>query len=447
MKVKSTLLLFFLLTICNQLFAQIQGRVTDANSGEPISFVNVYYDGKGVGTTTDDNGEFTITAHAGWRQLTFSAVGYQTYVAQVSGNTRRVDVQLNSFELKEVVVKPKREKYSRKNNPAVEFMKKVVANKMLNDLSINDYYSYNVYERLTLSLNNITPDSLTQSKMFQRYPFFREQVEYCPDIAKDILPISVNEQVTEKIYRKDPHTEKSIIKGLNDTGINELFNTGDILTTILKDFFQKVNIYEDKVRFVQFPFDSPIGESGLGTYRYFLMDTLYVEHDKCVHLSFVPNNSRDFGFTGHLYVLADSTYRVKRAILNLPKNTGVNYVETMQIRQEFESLPSGEWVQKIDDMLCELNIFGGHFFVRRSSRNSDYSFEPIPLKILKKKGAEIKDVNAMMRDEEFWRQYRMPELTLGESNIGNFVNNLTKIKGFKYGIFILKALIENTVET
>ena len=447
MKVKSTLLLFFLLTICNQIFAQIHGKVIDANTGEPISFLNVFYDGKGVGTTTDDNGEFTITAHVGWNKLTFSAVGYQTQDVQVSSNTRHLEVKMVSFELAEVIVKPKRERYSRKNNPAVDFMRRVIDSKKVNDLSNNDYFSYNYYERLTLAKNNITADTLKNNSWFQKYPFFREQVEYSPEIGKNILPISVNEKVTQKVFRKNPHSEKDIVKGINEQGINELLNTGDMITTMLKDFFQKIDIYEDKVRFVQNPFESPIGKGAIGFYRYFLMDTLYVDRDLCVHLSFVPNNSQDLGFTGHLYVLADSTYRVKRCELNLPKNTGVNYVQDMVVRQEFGELPTGEWVQTIDDMLIQLNVYGQDFFVRRSTRNSDYSFEPIHKKVFKQKGSEIKDVYALMRNEDWWREYRIPELTKGESNIGNFVNGLSNMKGFKYVMFGLKALIENSIET
>lgn len=429
------------------IFAQIRGTVKDAATGEPLPFANVFYDGKGVGTTTDDNGNFTIAAHVGWNKLTISFVGYNTQVIQISSNTRNLDIKLQSFELKEVLVKPKRERYSRKNNPAVEFMKKVVANKKQYKITENDYYSYNVYQKLTFALNNITADSLKESKVFQHYPFFKDQVEYCPEINKKILPVTIDETLTQKVYRKNPKSEKSIIKGLNSSGVNELFNTGDMMNTVLKDIFQDIDIYNDRVRMLQYPFDSPISENGIGFYKYYLMDTLYVEKDKCVHLSFVPNNSQDFGFTGHLYVLADSTYRVKECILNLPKKTDVNFVETLSVIQKFGELSSGEWIQFADDMLCELKMFGGNFFVRKLTRNSDYQFVEIPDKIFKKKGSEVKDVNAMMRDEDFWREYRGVELTESESNMDSFVNNLTKIKGFKYIIFGLKALIENFVET
>ena len=432
-----------------QSFAQIQGVVKDEDTGEPIPFVNIFYEGKGVGCISDIDGRFKVDKMVEWKELTFSSVGYTTKAVPITAKTEYLNVSLKVMDhtLDEVVVRPKREKYSRKNNPAVELMKKVVAAKELDDLKQKDYYSYNIYQKLTLALNNITADSLRESKLFKQYPFFREQVEYCAETDKNILPLSVDETLTQTVFRKKPESEKNIIKGLNSTGVNELFNTGDMLTTVLKDVFQNVNVYEDRVRLLQYPFDSPISDNGIGFYRYYIMDTTYVEHDKCFHLSFVPNNSQDFGFTGHLYIMADSTFRLKKCVLNLPKKTDVNFVENMQILQQFGALPSGEWVQLTDDMLCELNFFGGHFMVRRVTHNSDYSFLEVPERIFKKKGKEIKDVNAMMRNDEFWSRYRATELTQSESNMSGFVDNLAKIKGFKYVLFGLKALIENFVET
>ena len=180
------------------------------------------------------------------------------------------------------------------------------------------------------------------------------------------------------------------------------------------------------------------------------MDTLEVDREKCFRLTFVPNNSQDFGFTGELYILADSTFRVHKCRLKLPKKSDINFVDNMIIDQKFGALPSGEWVLKEDDMLCELSYLRkilGSFQVRRTTRYSDFGFEEISDRIFKKKGDEIKDVNAMMRDESFWKDYRPEQLTKSEDNMSNFVENLSQIRGFKYIMFVLRAFIENFVET
>lgn len=449
--VKRLLLLMFwgMWTICT--FAQIHGTVVDSETGDPIPYLNIYYDGKGMGTITDMEGRYSIEYHSGWNELTFSMVGYTTQVIKVSAQTRELNIKMRSdLMLEEVIVKPKKEKYSRKNNPAVELMKKVIASKKKTNLEQNDFYRYNKYQKITLAVNNITADSLRESWLFKKYPFFRDQVEVCDVTNKNILPLSIDETVSEKVYRKEPHSEKTYIRGINSGGVNELFSTGDMLTTVLKDVFQDIDIYQDRFRFLQYPFDSPVSEAGINFYKFYIMDTVYVDKEKCFHLSFVPNNPQDFGFTGHLYILADSTYRVKESQLNLPKKTDINFVDNMIIDQKFGELPTGEWVLLEDDMLCELSFLKkvlGSYQVRRTTRYFDFSFDPIPESMFKRKEKEIKDVNAMMRNEMYWSQYRQEELTKSETRMGSFVDDLTKIKGFKYIIFVLKALIENFVET
>jgi len=446
-------LLFLLLGCCISVSAQnIQGVVTDSLTNEPIPYLSVFYEGKGVGSITDNDGNYKVETRKGWNKLTFSAVGYVTKVVNIiPGVTKNLNVRMrpDDIMLDEVVVKPKREKYSRKNNPAVELMKKVIAHKKNNKLSENDYYQYNKYQKITMSLNDVTPEMLEKG-MYKKMPFLKDQIELCEETNKFILPISVDETASQKIYRKHPKSEKSIIKGMSSTGVNELFATGDMLSTVLKDVFTDVNIYDNDIRLLQYPFISPISSSdAISFYKFYIMDTTFVDKDKCFHLTFVPNNSQDFGFTGHLYVLADSSYTVKKCTMNLPKKSGVNFVDNMDIIQEFEQLPNGEWVLKTDDMIVEMTLMKimQGFQIRRTTRYSDYAFDELPQQLFKRKGAEIKEADAMMRGDDFWNQYRPVPLTQTESSMDMLVKRLEQMPGFKYVIFVLKAFIENFVET
>lgn len=446
-------LLFLLLGCCISVSAQnIQGVVTDSLTNEPIPYLSVFYEGKGVGSITDNDGNYKVETRKGWNKLTFSAVGYVTKVVNIiPGVTKNLNVRMrpDDIMLDEVVVKPKREKYSRKNNPAVELMKKVIAHKKNNKLSENDYYQYNKYQKITMSLNDVTPEMLEKG-MYKKMPFLKDQIELCEETNKFILPILVDETASQKIYRKHPKSEKTIIKGMSSTGVNELFATGDMLSTVLKDVFTDVNIYDNDIRLLQYPFISPISSSdAISFYKFYIMDTTFVDKDKCFHLTFVPNNSQDFGFTGHLYVLADSSYTVKKCTMNLPKKSGVNFVDNMDIIQEFEQLPNGEWVLKTDDMIVEMTLMKimQGFQIRRTTRYSDYAFDELPQQLFKRKGAEIKEADAMMRGDDFWNQYRPVPLTQTESSMDMLVKRLEQMPGFKYVIFVLKAFIENFVET
>lgn len=428
----------------------ISGQIVDAKTGEPIPFASAQYLGHGVGVASDIDGNFSIVRHNGW-QLTFTSVGYVAHTVQVNSGIKsvlKIALKTDNRMLKEVTIKTKRGRYSRKNNPAVEMMRKVIAAKKQTDLDNRDYYQYNKYQKITLALNDFKPEVLDSPK-YKKKQWLIDQIEACPYNNKLILPISVDETVSQKIYRKKPHDEKTIIKGINTQGINDLFQTGDILNTIMKDVFTDVNIYDDQIRMLQYPFTSPIGKDAIGFYRYYIEDTLMVDKDLCYHLHFLPNNQQDFGFRGDLYILADSSWQVKRCEMTIPKKSDVNFVENMQVVQEFTQLPDGDWVLSVDDMFTELKLanFLQKFAVIRNTRINDYAFDELPKQLFKGTKKEVKDVNAMMRSDEFWNQYRQVELTKAESQMDQFVNGMQNVKGFKWVLFGLKALVENFVET
>ena len=428
----------------------ITGQIIDAKTGEPIPFASAQYLGHGVGVASDIDGNFSIARHNGW-QLTFTSVGYVSHTVNVNSGIKsniKISLKTDNRMLKEVTIKTKRGRYSRKNNPAVEMMKKVIAAKKQTDLNNRDFYQYNKYQKLTLALNDFKPEILDSPK-YKKKQWLIDQIEACPYNNKLILPISVDETVSQKIYRKKPHDEKTIIKGINTQGINDLIQTGDILNTVMKEVFTDVNIYDDQIRMLQYPFTSPIGKDAIGFYRYYIEDTLYVDKDKCFHLHFLPNNQQDFGFRGDLYILADSSWQVKRCEMTIPKKSDVNWVENMQVVQEFSQLPDGDWVLTVDDMFTEIKLanFIRKLAVIRNTRINDYAFDELPKQLFKGSKKEVKDVNAMMRSDEFWNQYRQVELTKGESQMGSFISNLENIKGFKYILFGIKALVENFVET
>ena len=428
---------------------QLSGTITDSETGEAVPYASVIYKGHQVAVASDLNGRYTIARHPGWT-LTFSAVGYQTRTVAVTADMTRLDIQLkdDTKSLREVTVKSKRNRYSRKNNPAVELMRKVIAAKKLTDLSQRDYYQYNKYQKLTLAANEVTLDKLQGPKAKKRQ-WLIDQIETCPWNNKLILPISVDETVTQHVYRKKPHDEKTIIKGQNSTGIGDLIQTGDILNTFMKEIFTDVNIYDDQIRLLQYPFTSPIGKDAIAFYRFYIEDTVYVDRDKCFHLNFLPNNQQDFGFRGDIYILADSSYQVKRCELTIPKKSDVNFVENMKIIQEFTQLPDGTWTLSVDDMFTELVVasFLQKFAIIRNTRLTDYAFDPLPPQLFKGKKKEVRDVNAMMRGDDFWNEYRQVELTKSESSMDQFIHGIENIKGFKYIIWVAKAFIENFVET
>ena len=447
--------LFVLLAICGvpvATWGQVKGVVTDAETGDPLPSVNVYYEGqKHIGTVTNINGRYSLRSPLQGDSIVFSYVGYRTYKAYVKkGERKTLNVKLNDRgrELTELVVKPKRRRYSRKDNPAVALMRKVIAAKDSNDLRENDYYRYDKYQRITFGFNNITQEFM-DSGFLRKYPVFLKQVEYCPQTQTNILPLTYNETSSEHIYRKQPEAECDFVRGTNSEGLNQLFATGDIVTTVLQRFFTDVNIYDNSINLLERYFTSPLSSThAISFYQYYIMDTLMVDGDKCIELTFLPQNPQDFGFSGRLWVLDDGSYRVKRCLVNLPVRSSVNFISNLVIEQDFATLPNGQRVLVKDNMIAEMGALKKfhNMLVRRTTTYSGFDFSPIPDERFEQREQPREGVPEI-KDEEFWAEHRTDTLSRSEARMSTMVEDMTKKKGFGWIIWIVRAFVENYVET
>ena len=151
--------LLVLLAASFSAMAQIRGVVIDAQTGDTILYPSATYKGHQIAVSGDAHGQFTIDRHDGWL-LTISAVGYQSKEYAIKeGSAAFLNVKLkpDTRTLKGVVVKSRRNRYSRKDNPAVELMRRVIAAKKKTDLNNHDFYQYNKYQKITVAVNDIHP--------------------------------------------------------------------------------------------------------------------------------------------------------------------------------------------------------------------------------------------------------------------------------------------------
>ena len=145
-------------------------------------------------------------------------------------------------------------------------MRRVIAAKKQTHLENHDYYQYDKYQKVTMALNNLTPDDL-ESSFFKKAPWLLSQVETCLYNKKLILPISVDETLTQHIYRKNPKDMKDIVLGQSTKGMSKLIQTGEAMNTIVKDLFKDINLYDDQIDLLQKRFPSPIGSTAISFYH------------------------------------------------------------------------------------------------------------------------------------------------------------------------------------
>ena len=425
--------------------AQTTGKVTDKSDGIGIPYAIIHLNDRNINVSCDEDGNFTLPMNPG-KHMTISSVGYEKRTIDIpEGDYFEVSLKSNETSLASVTVKGKRRRYRRKDNPAVALMRRVIEHKKAADLTQLPYYEYTRYQKITLSQDNI--DTLKH----KRKPWYLDHVEQSPlDTTKLMLPLTLDETVIKHIYRKSPRRVLDVLDGQRSSGVNKIFQTGELVNTLLKEVFQSVNIYDDYIRLLQYPFPSPIGKTAISFYHFFIQDSLMYKGDSCYHVLFYPANQQDFGFKGQLYITKDTALQVKYCELVIPKKSDVNFVDNMIVTQSFSKLPNGMWVLDRDDMTGDMKLLAltPKLVVTRKTTYGNFSFvNDNPPRLLKGRVPTKEQPSARIRNEQYWEENRTLPLTRGENNMDYFVYRLTKSRNFGWAQLVLKMFAENFVET
>lgn len=429
------------------------GIVKDSITGEPLSYVSVLFKNSTIGAMTDDNGYFTLQNSNGYTTLLVSSMGYTDKLIQLHPGKKNegLNVQLRptSFELNEVVVKPKRERYSRKDNPAVELIKKVIEHKADNRIESKDEYQVETYEKLSLALDNFSPN-MDKNNFTRKFKFITNYLDTSEFNGKPILTVSVRETLAEQYYRKKPKAEKTIIKAKRMQGVDKSMDEGGISAN-LAEIFQGVNIFDNNINILLNRFVSPLSSTlAVSYYKYYIMDTLDVGGTKCVDLGFVPVNSESYGFTGRLYVTLDGNYALKKVTLNVPSHINLNFVDKLRIEQTFRQAEDSTWVKDSENTYINFYIINGtqQFYAHNVRSYENYQFEIANRdSVFGLLGETHLAMKAAAQPDSFWVNHRHIPLKEKESALNELLAQMRKVPVFNVIIKTAEILITGFIPT
>ncbi len=452
---KSVLALYLLLAFSFSLSAQhiVQGVVTDSLTKEPIPYASVHLQGTSEGTTTGSDGRFYFKTSRSQARLIVSTIGYNDYSNSINpASAPRFNIALSptSYSLNEVTIKPKRERYRKKDNPAVDFVRQMIEQRKNHSPNEKEYWQRDRYEKTTFALNNFNEEK-QQKWLYRKFKFLTEYVDTSAVTGKPILTVSARELLATDYYRNYPKSEKQVVKARKQAGVDEIFSKQGMQAAI-NEVFKDVDIYENNISLFTNKFVSPLSRMATGFYKYYLMDTLQVAGERCVDLTFVPYNSESFGFTGHLYVTLDSTYFVKRAVLNFPKKINLNFVEYMLLEQEFKRAEDGTRMLDHESITVEFKLAENTdgIFARRIADYNNYSFEPTEekAKVFEKPERIIEGNEALSRSAAFWTENRPDEaITEQENSVDNLMTQLRSYPVYFWTEKVLTVLFTGYIPT
>lgn len=436
-KIKWTSLVFILLLFGFAANAQtvVKGFVKDAITMRPIQFVSIYFEG-GKGVTTGEDGSYSIVTYRdNLKTITFSITGYKQISRKVSiGKEQTINIEMELADaLEEVVVKTKkRGKYRNRDNPAVQLIDLVIENKSKNKITSYDFVEYEQYEKLSLSLTN-KPEKLIRNRLFRNYKFILENIDSTTIEGKSLLPIYLEEKLSNRYLKKNPEKNKTVILGekkvnygdfLDDNGISQYVNR----------LYSDINIYDNNVTILTTQFLSPIADMGPTFYRYYIRDTVVEDGIKLVKLYFTPKNPNDLLFRGTMFITLDGKYGVQKISMTVSKNANLNWTRELRINQDFEKAEDGRYHVIKSSMLAEFaltrNASGGVLGERTVSYKNFLINKPAPDSIYNSKESVARTPDVVVPDS-FWIASRHSPLTTVETKAYYNIDSLKNMRSFK----------------
>ncbi len=429
----------------SQKMTHIKGKVVNAKTNEPIPFVNIIFVGKNIGTITDYKGEYTLETQWASNKIQALYMGYYSKFNDVIVEKNQVinfRLEPESYNLEEVVVSSKKKRYKNKDNPAVALIRKVIANKDTNRKENLNFYEYDKYEKVEFDINNIT-EEFRNKKVFKKFQFVFDYVDTSEVNGKPYLPIFLQENLSKVYYQKSPKTEKEHIVGSNIVGSREYVDSEGI--SLMTDYlYQDINIYNNNITLLTNEFVSPLSNISPIIYKFRILDTVDVNGYSCIKLAFQPRNKLDFAFKGNLYITNDSSYAVIKVKMELSDGINLNFVNDLQIVQEFKYENEQCWTLTKDELIIDFNVRkkGAGMFGKKTVHYDNYIFNKQRDHIIYS-GIEnvIKEVDFDVRDSEFWENERLAELTEEEENIFIMVDSVQSLPAFKKTMDVLMLLV------
>lgn len=426
-------------------FAQktkIYGSVLDASNNQRLPFVNVVFQGSNVGTVTDSVGNFFLETKRGFDSIQVSLIGYRPQsFAVVSGVTDEIDILLepNSYELDEVKVRPG-------ENPAFKILRKVIENKPLNTPERLDAYEYETYHRVRFDLNNFT-EKAKKNLILRPFDYIWDNTDTTED-GVNYLPILLTESNEEYYFRKEPRTQKKVVKGERTF---KFFKAPRIMEFV-KDMYIDPNVYDNYVVILDRSFPSPINDYYKRNYNFVLDSGIHhIGGYDCHHIYFKPKGKSDVAFTGDMFIDTVS-YALVQTDLEFSVEANVNFVRNYSIRQNYALVDGKQWFLSKSQVLADFTVIENAkdmtgFYGRKTTEVRNIRMnEPREKQFYSMVDPVIVQDSAYLRSEEFWETARNDTFSEKEQELVKMVNRMNEDRNWKLIQGTIRLLAEGWIE-
>mgnify|MGYP003112644716 FL=1 len=422
-------LLFFLIT--SSIFSQTKVSVVIKDpTGYPVAFANVIFKDSQEGTISDENGRFYLESDKTYKSVIFSFIGYTTEEIELSSRSTynmEVVMEESADALDEVVVYTG--KTSKKNNPALDILRKIWENRRENGVKKFKQYQYDKYEKLEFDLNTID-SALIKSRIFKGMEFIFDQTDTSKVTGNTYLPIFINEAAS-KVYGDNLLSEeKEVLQGNKNSG----FENNQTLIAFVKDLYSEYDVYDNYLKFFDKAFTSPLSRTGIDVYNYVLRDSAYRDNKWCYNIVYYPRRKNELTFKGDFWV-NDTTWAIKEINLQASKSANLNWVRDVYIEQEFDVLNDSIFLITRDYFMSDFSFRKKEeakgIYGKRTTLYDNYVFNIPKDKKFYAEQVDPYNYEVYNRPDEFWDENRMEKLSKDEKGVYKMLDTLKTVRRFK----------------
>ncbi|WP_035676530.1 DUF5686 and carboxypeptidase-like regulatory domain-containing protein [Flavobacterium limnosediminis] len=436
-------LFFFIFWINLEAQTKVGGVVYDENN-QPMGYANVYFKGSTEGIVSDENGRFYLQSDKTYKILVASFVGYKSVEITL---TKSVDLDMK------ITIKPDNQlqevkiytgKTSKKNNPAIDILRKIWERKRKNGLNMFDQYQYEKYEKVEFDLNSID-SAFKANKIFKGMEFIWDRIDTSKVTGKAFLPIFINETLSEVYADNTNGKKKEIIKANKNSGLG----TGDGVSTFIKDLYAEYDIYNNYLKFFDKDFVSPLSRTGINVYNYVLSDSAFIDNKWCYNIIYYPRRKNELTFKGDFWV-NDTTFAIKKINMEASKSANINWVKEIYIEQEFEVLNDSVFLLKRDHMMSDFSFSKKEkskgVYGKRTTLVKNHKFNLPKEDKFYKEEVDAFDNEVYNKSDEFWEENRFENLNKNEKGVYGLLDTLNTIPKFKRIYSLATVLASGYIE-
>lgn len=446
MRRSGLILLFLLVSILAsaQGTTRVRGMVKDADTGEPLPFVGVYFDGTTIGISTDMEGRYSLeTRSAEAHILTAQLIGYESLSVPVQqGTFAEINFTLRQDprQLNAALVKPD-------NRYIKSILRRISQNLEVHDPDKAPDWSSRLYSKIELDVTHM--ENLMNTGVIGRnLGFMKKYADTSAITGQAFIPALISENISDLYHSQDPEFQREVMRYSHMSGFEE----NNVLRQYTGAHLMRANFFKRSITVLNLEIPNPVAASSQVFYNYYLVDSLQVDGRKTYVLRFHPKKLvTSPTLDGEMHIDAQD-FGIRSVHAALSKDSNVNWIRHINVDIQNRRTPEGRWFFDDERLFIDFSIATSDssrilsFLGRRQLSFQEPEFGPIQDRDALTSPNQVVERDVQVGDKQLWATLRPIPLQPREQGIFDMIEDFQQTRFYKNSYGLAHALFGGYIQ-